>query len=1637
MKLPKIFYVAVYAIITALAVFDPADALAQSIPISETPLFSVSQQPPLMMMVMSRDEQLFNKAYPDYTDLDGNGQLDTTYNNAFEYTGYFDPNICYTYSSNQFAATSAATTHQCGGTWSGNFLNWVTMSRLDVLRSVFYGGYRSTDTTTTVLERANIPNDLHAWSKVYSGSDIGRYTPYSGTVSFCNATFSTGTPVVRVAQGAFTEWAATALSQCQWREEAYTSGGGSCTGASGNNSCYDDPAKAVALAGDTGLTVRVQVCGNATTRENFCTKYTDTSVTPNVNSWKPTGLLQQYGESGAMRFGLLTGSFSMPRSGGVLRRNIGKFARNSGTLNAEGCAAGDEVNTKNGRFCNQNAGNATPEGIVKTINALKLTNWSGSGWTDCNTYSILNRQGQQTNVTDRWLKNPGDTSAGGAGQNCSAWGNPLSEMYAEALRYISGEARTAGFNDLSHDLAGLPGPAWLDPYRSMATGGNPYCAQCSILVLSTGLNSFDSDEIPAVAALSRNAATSTQDVGTQEGISGNYLVGRIATGTPGDLAVGNSVATHTDLCTAKSVTDFSRVRGLCPDIPSMEGSYLLDGLAYDAWTTDLRPGLTSPDGTPRPNGYKNTAKTFAVSLAENLPKFTIPVGTGALKIAPLAQANNTGTAVATDGGWRSSFLGSVTIGKKQAASTLSPRYTYGRDLEADGSAGSFTWVWEDSLWGNDHDNDVVTMLTYCVGAKCTDSSGSGHYSGYSGKDICWRTVTTGLAASPVCGASGVPTVGANEVLIRIENLSAYAGNAMLTGYAITGSNADGLKRLTLRPGSADNSIITQTVNPPASWYAPMVLKYTVGTTTAKQLENPLFYAAKYGSFKDINGDGRPGASGTGSWDTLVPGVPDNFFAVTNPAKLKSELQKVFNQALTGSSDVGSAAASGARFVVGGSLAYQAKYFASDWTGDLSASTLNADGTLARPPKWLASTKLQPVAQTARNIFTAQPSGTPPTFSGTPFTEAGLTTAMKAQVMTGLNTTTFNITDVMAYLRGDQTKETNRTPPGPYRARTTKIGDILDSNPTVQFRTGYGYQNLPDTVGGIATGASTYATFVSGKSTDAVVYVGSNDGMLHAFNGTADATNGGKEIFAYVPNAVLSKIGRLTQPSYAHTYFVDGTPTLGDIYDGSGWRTLLIGATGPGARSVFGLDVTTPSAFTASKVLWEFNDQNDTDMGYGITVPGLPTIAANGTWISTFGNGYNSARNRAVLFVLNALNGSKIAAIDTLSGGSNTSTNCPNANGPTDCPNGLASAIVVDTDIDGTGDAIYAGDYLGNLWKFTCNPDTSPITVAHPVHTCTTAWQLGHNGVPLIQAQDDNGKRQPITAGVYAIHNPLGGTLVYFGTGKYLTTTDADPTNTTPINSIYAVWDSPYNTGTTLVRTNLMEQTITGVDSTNHTVSVSSNLFDYEPRFPTTGTNSKMGWYLDLDSSAIPGERVIAAPTAILGELLVNAFRPIGDVCLPGGINTFFELDLLSGAAALQALPGSGGGGGGGIPPGTGGEDLGHGPPLGSPNPVISIPGVPTVPGIGCPPGNPNCVVPHDWCPVGAAGYPNCAPPDWCPGGGNMGSANCIAPTGCTPLTPGFPYEGPCALAPAECKWFNPGTIVGNLIACRVSWRQLR
>lgn len=195
--------------------WSTAIAPAHALNLAQAPLYLTASQPPLIMMTMARDHKLYYEAYNDYSDLDGDGTLDLRYNPDIEYYGYFDSYKCYNYTDGIFTPVAVTANKKCTGGndtyWSGDFLNYVTTSRMDALRKVFYGGKRSTDTATkTVLERAFIPQDAHSWGKEYEsiardGYDIREYSPlalpvagYRHLLANVTLTSDTSPPLLRV-----------------------------------------------------------------------------------------------------------------------------------------------------------------------------------------------------------------------------------------------------------------------------------------------------------------------------------------------------------------------------------------------------------------------------------------------------------------------------------------------------------------------------------------------------------------------------------------------------------------------------------------------------------------------------------------------------------------------------------------------------------------------------------------------------------------------------------------------------------------------------------------------------------------------------------------------------------------------------------------------------------------------------------------------------------------------------------------------------------------------------------------------------------------------------------------------------------------------------------------------------------------------------------------------------------------------------------------------------------------------------------------------------------------------------------------------------------------------------------------------
>lgn len=1195
------------AIVGTVGTFQANGQLTSSADYAALPPLIEAEATPRVMLVMSNDHQLFVKAYTDYSDLDGDGNLDITYNDAFDYYGYFNSNYCYDYSGGTFSpnGTVANGTHQCSGQWSGNFLNWATMTRIDVLRRVFYGGKRSTDAGgTTVLQRALIPNDSHAFVKTFTSPNIHLYTPISSgsesAISICNVTnYVSGTdqtnqldvannpPIFKLASGAWPLWSASEVVQCMWDEES--------------GSRPDRPGRSgeginVSGASNGQYTVRVATCVNGQDEldSDYCRAYTSGGSTV----YKPAGLLQRHGEDGSLLFGLMTGSYINKDKGGVLRKNVEKFSGNDDP-------ADDEVNLTNGEF-NYMDGTGPAAGIIETLDAFRIAGWDyGSNrYFDCSTHSITVNTFKTSTASDR---------------QCRDWGNPISEIYLEALRYFSGltTASTEYNTDDSTHVPGLNPVSWVDPLDS-----NEPCSNCSIIVLSTGLNNFDADnfasitDLPGVSSASDVAAymdDNTFGIGVLENLEGNQFITANVDGT-----------TNNNICTTKTIGDFSNVVGLCPEMPQLEGSYYLAGLAYYAQTNDIRTGSGF-------DGIQNV-DTYTLALAESLPSLEFETTSGnTISIVPACQANTSGGAALGDTGWNDCSLVDVTVVRQTA--------TYTQILVA----------WEDSHWGNDYDMDGVASIEICTASGTTSAV----------RAACPLPSIINYTAAP----PNFNGVASGQVQIRTSVPQAAAGNALRFGFILNGSvGADGSYVNLLRPGGQTvTRIVPSTSSRDVFWDS--VRTYTADSDTGDLLENPLWYAAKYGNFDDSNLDDTPdsAAGDDVEWDTqdlagnqTPDGIPDAFFPVSNPAQLVERMENVIEQ-ISERVSAGTALAVSLDLVDGAGATYQAYYFpryrpggsqnSVSWVGGVRA--LFVDENLNFREDSNGNHTLDDADATltfrydavANKTFIDRTSSGGTVELGLEFTEInalwdakdvmGLATPFQILLQRNYSSpsvpgtggsmrhvftwidrdedgrvgstneiidftypvmsleenyrflnvpTTDDALYLTAWLRGyELSGYRNRTIDwnGDGIARTWRYGDVVHSSPLVIGPPGEDYDR-PDLYGD-----DTYDEFrIAHLDRRQVVYYGGNDGMLHAINAgfyDADArsfsTTGddgetahalGTELWAYVPYNLLPHLRWLAEANYPHVYYVDGEPRAYDVNiftpdatHVNGWGTILV------------------------------------------------------------------------------------------------------------------------------------------------------------------------------------------------------------------------------------------------------------------------------------------------------------------------------------------------------------------------------------------------------------------------------------------------------------------------------------------------
>ncbi|SDX64909.1 type IV pilus assembly protein PilY1 [Allochromatium warmingii] len=662
----------------------------------------------------------------------------------------------------------------------------------------------------------------------------------------------------------------------------------------------------------------------------------------------------------------------------------------------------------------------------------------------------------------------------------------------------------------------------------------------------------------------------------------------------------------------------------------------------------------------------------------------------------------------------------------------------------------------------------------------------------------------------------------NELLIKVKITYESTGSNQNVGYVISGTNRDGVYLVVQdkneeldyflnvppgqNPGYCDTSPVPNLCKK-LPYFDDSKTPNTVMTSeqrfqagtgqAATLLKDPLWYAAKWGGFIDKNDNDLPDLDY--EWDANNDGVPDTYFLVQNPLKLEEALKRALDNIVDRTASASNVTSNSMQLNTD-TFVFKSIFNSVSWSGNLLAYTIDSITDAIDLPSWRASENV-PVPS-ARRIFITGSNGE--------------TTAFSWSNLSASDKTALINEDVLNYLRGSRSDEQQNGGTLRDRAYSNVLGDFVHSSP------------------------------VYVKDTE-TVYLGGNDGMLHAFD-----TSDGTELFAYIPSAVINKLEQITRVNYNHQYFVDGEIVVSDQSQTND-SNYLVAALGHGGKGLFALDVTNPESFSSSDVKWSYFDTSDDDLGYMI---GRPVIAKmnNGDWAVIVGNGYNSTDGKAVLYIFDLVSGDLLQKIDTDVSGDN----------------GLASPGIYDADYDGVVDFIYAGDLKGNVWKFNVTSENK--------NSWGSALRQGSKAKPLFTATDPSGNPQPITAQITIVPNHnradainYGNRFIFFGTGSYFRASDP---NDEQIQSWYGLIDENAQIGG---RSALIQRSI-----------YQTGAFDGKPvrtfNEATLGDMSgKKGWYIDFNIEA--GERIVTSSKYeefVEPVLVASSIIPIEDPCIAGG-----------------------------------------------------------------------------------------------------------------------------------------------------------
>ena len=666
------------------------------------------------------------------------------------------------------------------------------------------------------------------------------------------------------------------------------------------------------------------------------------------------------------------------------------------------------------------------------------------------------------------------------------------------------------------------------------------------------------------------------------------------------------------------------------------------------------------------------------------------------------------------------------------------------------------------------------------------------------------------------------------------------------------------------------------------------------------------------------------------WHAAVNGH-GTYFSARSPKTVTGGLLEAFATVAQRTSSESAAATSTPNIVPADNFVFSSTYTTGDWFGETIEQEIDAStGQLIPTINWSAQTQLDAMVSATsdtRTIYTFDYGPSPAAsklknflwgnllpneqayFNGT---SGGRNLLAQWSVLTSSQQTQCDAGDstncgqkLVNYLRGQRAYETPVnslvTPDAGidslFRHRPHILGDIVSAEAV--------YVRVPI----FNYGDQGYAAFKSAQaSRQAALYVAANDGMLHALN-----ANTGNEMWAYIPSMVMPNMWNLARFDYStnHMYFVDGTPTSGDICTSNcstpsaTWATIIVGGLNAGGRGFYALDITNPAS---PKALWELKSPANCTISAGVNVlfvgsapqdpvTGSPPIfsdcdiglsfgnpiitkRADGKWVVLVTSGYNNivpGTGGGFLYVIDAVTGAILNKIATLIPGSINAGN-------TTTPSGLAriNAFVNDTQTDNTSLRVYGGDLNGNLWRFD-----NANSIAVSGNTATLLAILG------TAAGSQGSGSQPITTkpelGEISVSGVGTFEIVYVGTGQYLGVSDISNTSQ---QSFYAIKD-PLGAfsgwGAVHSNPNMVQQTLTeAIDPVTLETDrfTTANMVDF---------TSKIGWFIDFNpGSASPGERSNTDPALDLGILSFTTNAPDTNACNLGGKSYRYFLNYTTG-----------------------------------------------------------------------------------------------------------------------------------------------